>query len=107
MKTIYKFIVLLVLSGKIAGTAFAYENPVENGQLVVIEDNWVVSTNLYIGYLTSGNSMVVTNGGTVQNHHFGHLGYESGADSNTVVLTGVGSIWKCNGLRLGGDGLLE
>lgn len=84
--------------------AGAYTSPIEGGNQEIVTDSWTLSTNLYVGYSSSDNSMVVSNGGTVVSQEFGEIGHLSTADHNSVILTGSGSSWTCNGLRLGYSG---
>ena len=69
----------------------AYTSPVENGTTEVVQDVWNLSTNVYVGKLTGGNSLVITNGGDLVNEGFSYIGYEAASDNNSVVLTGAGS----------------
>jgi T5SS/PEP-CTERM-associated repeat protein len=53
----------------------------------------VLPDDLYAGYSTFGNSIVITNGGSVVNDE-GCIGYDSSATSNMVWVTGSGSVWS-------------
>lgn len=79
----------------------AYTSPIENGTTEVVKDTWNLSTNIYVGNLTGGNSLIITNGGDLVSDGFGYIGNEAASDNNSVVLTGAGSTWTCNGLKLG------
>lgn len=79
----------------------AHASPIENGSVEVVQDTWNLSTNIYVGKLTGGNSLVITNGGNLVSEGFGYIGYEASSDNNNVILTGAGSTWTCNGLQLG------
>src|ERR1017187_3576771 len=47
---------------------------------------------LYIGYGGPANQLIVTNGGEVT--LYGYIGYASGSSNNTVLVSGVGSMWS-------------
>jgi len=70
----------------------------------VVDDAWNLSTNVYVGKATSGNTMIITNGGSLVNVGFSYVGYEESSDNNEVVLTGPLSRWTSNGLQLGVQG---
>jgi T5SS/PEP-CTERM-associated repeat protein len=73
---------------------YGYTNPID-GQITEIIDNntWDLSQDLYVGGNTWGNRMVVTNNGFVKNDG-GYIGYTSSAFSNSVLITGSGSVWS-------------
>jgi T5SS/PEP-CTERM-associated repeat protein len=68
---------------------------------------WTNSGGLYVGNMTSGNSLVISNGGKVFNGAFAAVsavGYNDlngndsiSASNNSVVVTGAGSLWQING----------
>ena len=51
------------------------------------------STNVYVGYGGSSNSLVISNGGAVVDSN-GYIGYGTNSSNNSVVVTGTGSIWS-------------
>ena len=53
---------------------------------------WTNSGDLYVGDFSVGNSLMINNGGRVINGN-GFLGRNPGSDSNSVVVSGVGSLW--------------
>jgi len=53
---------------------------------------WNDALALYIGSNGVGNSLTIANGARVSNGQ-GYIGHESGADGNTVLVTGNGSVW--------------
>ncbi len=58
--------------------------------------------DLRVGFRGRHNTMSIFDGGSVGNKN-GFIGYGSGADSNTVVVSGEGSVWQSQeGLYLGG-----
>jgi T5SS/PEP-CTERM-associated repeat protein len=52
-----------------------------------------VSSALYVGYYGSDNGLVISNRGRVFNT-LGYIGYMGAASNNTVLVTGVGSLWS-------------
>lgn len=54
---------------------------------------WNNGTFVYVGNTGSDNSLVISNGGLVVNG-YGVVGQNPGADRNTVVVTGGGSVWS-------------
>jgi T5SS/PEP-CTERM-associated repeat protein len=62
---------------------------------------WNNTGELYVGYQGSGNELSIEDGGRVENQN-GYIGYSVGADSNSVLVTGNGSVWQnYEGLYLG------
>jgi T5SS/PEP-CTERM-associated repeat protein len=70
--------------GPAAGTA---------GTITVAGGLMSLSNDLSVGYLGTGNSLVISNGGQVISE-FGYVGAFTGANTNTAVVTGVGSVWS-------------
>jgi T5SS/PEP-CTERM-associated repeat protein len=69
----------------------------------------MTNTFLYVGRsAASGNSIVVTNGGKVYASNESNVGYAHGAYSNSIQVTGAGSLWDNGGklLYIGGNGLV-
>jgi T5SS/PEP-CTERM-associated repeat protein len=56
--------------------------------------NSLSSAGLYIGYISNGNSLTVTNGGTVY-CSYGAVG--SASSQNNVLVAGSGSVWGSTG----------
>ncbi|OHE81123.1 MAG: hypothetical protein A2107_04010 [Verrucomicrobia bacterium GWF2_62_7] len=54
---------------------------------------WSNSGSLYVGYYGSFNSLIITNSGRVFSGS-GWIGYYSSAGSNSVLVTGSGSLWQ-------------
>jgi len=57
---------------------------------------WHNSADLYVGYLSSSNSLIIDSGGMVSNN-FGFIGFDDGSfgsSSNKVLVTGAGSVWS-------------
>ncbi|RKX39487.1 MAG: hypothetical protein DRP64_14180, partial [Verrucomicrobia bacterium] len=71
----------------------------ENKKLTLTGESalWNHSGNhLVVGLEGSGNQLVVTNGGTVQNAD-AYVGYADTANGNEVVVTGTNSLWANSG----------
>jgi len=72
-----------------------------NGVLVTgTGSSWSNSGDLLLGVSGSGNSMVISNGGTVSNsqvNYGGVIGFNSGSSNNSVLVTGAGSTWSNSG----------
>lgn len=67
-----------------------------NGNAVSVSGNnsrWLIGTNLYIGSNGALSQLTIANGGRVENQ-FGTLGSTASSSNNTVVVTGVGSVWS-------------
>ena len=63
------------------------------------------SSNVVVGLSTTGNSMVISGGGRVENAVSGIIGSEAGASSNSVTVSGSGSNWTSSGsLVVGSSG---
>jgi len=66
------------------------------------------SSDLIVGFGGSGNSVVVSNGGTLTNSQYtsgGVIGLNSGANNNSVLVSGSGSAWNNSGdLTIGNSG---
>jgi T5SS/PEP-CTERM-associated repeat protein/autotransporter-associated beta strand protein len=54
---------------------------------------WTNTGNLYIGYLGSGNRLVISNGATVAQEN-GWVGNITDSSNNSVLVTGAGSLWS-------------
>ncbi len=67
---------------------------------------WTNRGEMYVGYTSSGNQLIISNGGTVAAQLTRFLTHASGAVSNnTAIVTGAGSGWLGPGnLEVGGPG---
>jgi T5SS/PEP-CTERM-associated repeat protein len=76
---------------------------------VVVSDHgsvWYNQGTLTVGgygnYRGNGNSLVISNGGTVYNYGPAFIGYFVAANNNSVLVSGAGSVWNgANGLYVG------
>jgi len=65
---------------------------------------WDCANNLMLGVSGSGNSLVITNGGRV-NNAWGQLGAQSTSSGNTALVTGTNSLWNNTSMcTVGGSG---
>ena len=77
-----------------------------NNSVLVTGTNslWTKPRAINVGYNGAGNSMVISNGGMVQNGS-GLIGSSSTASNNSVLVTGAGSTWSnANRLTVGRSG---
>ena len=58
---------------------------------------------LYVGMSGSSNSLTLSNGGQVVSYQ-STLGYNSGANSNSVLMSGAGTTWATSNLYVGYNG---
>ena len=57
---------------------------------------WSNSGAIYVGFYGSGNQLTVTNGAAVTNQ-MSYIGENAGANNNSVLVSGPGSIWNSDG----------
>jgi T5SS/PEP-CTERM-associated repeat protein len=69
-----------------------FANRASKNSVLVTETNslWTNSSDLYVGYEGSGNSLVISNAGTVANTD-GYVGGRASSSNNSVVVIGDGS----------------
>jgi T5SS/PEP-CTERM-associated repeat protein len=67
-----------------------------NNSVLVTGTNsrWTNSSDLYFGYEGSGNSVVISNGGTVAVASNSYIGYTNTSSNNSVLVTGTNSLWS-------------
>ncbi|MGD0016112.1 MAG: PKD domain-containing protein [Verrucomicrobiia bacterium] len=93
------FDALQIISGGVLsnGTGYVgYEVAASNNSAVVSGSGsaWSNSINVYVGYSGSGNSVVVSNRGTVFSGSALFIGDTGTSTSNSVVVAGTGSVWN-------------
>jgi T5SS/PEP-CTERM-associated repeat protein len=99
-------LLLITNGGRVANGTYAKVgngNLASNNMAIVTGANsvWTNGSFLSIGhYGGSGNRLVVTNGGLVQNGD-GYIGGFSGSSNNIVEVTGAGSRWSSAGIYVG------
>jgi T5SS/PEP-CTERM-associated repeat protein len=83
------------------GSGYIGYNTGANNNSVVISGNgstWSNEFGLYVGYGGIANSLVISNGGGVNDgvhaDHGDYIGYNANANSNSVVVSGSGSVWS-------------
>ncbi len=86
---------VLVDSDLYSNGYIGYEPSASNNFVVVSGNSSVWSNNsvTYVGRSGSGNSLVASNGGVVTSLA-GWVGLNGGANNNTAVVTGNGSVWR-------------
>jgi T5SS/PEP-CTERM-associated repeat protein len=94
------------LSGGIIGFN---EGSTDNRVLVTgIGSRWISSGDLFVGFNGAGNSMLISNGGSIYNSQMnfgGVLGWGAGSSNNTVLVTDADSSWANSGnLTIGNAG---
>jgi len=91
----------LVKGGGIIGNAASSSN--NSVSVTGTGSTWSNINDLYVGKSGAANNLTISNGGLVANAN-GYIGYASSANSNTVTVTGAGSVWNNGYLDLGGYG---
>jgi T5SS/PEP-CTERM-associated repeat protein/autotransporter-associated beta strand protein len=66
---------------------------IDNGGLALVNGDAAAAKNLYVGSTNSGNNLVISNGGQVENF-FGYIGFETNSSNNSVLVTGRNSAWN-------------
>jgi outer membrane autotransporter protein len=99
----------LSVGGNLTGMEGSYLNGEQDLTLNGINARWANGTNsLIIGKSADNSDLVVTNGAKVSSG-YGYIGWGSGAEDNSVLVTGSGSAWtnRSGGLYVGvyGDDL--
>jgi T5SS/PEP-CTERM-associated repeat protein len=92
--------------GKVTGTYTdslgEAANSVGNSALVTgVGSLWTNAGGLYVGYQGQGNSLTISDGGTVASEYYGSIGVGPGASSNTVLVTGADSAWNNDSIYVG------
>ena len=86
-----KLIFGVMLAGAVT-ISMGYSNPVEGGSSETVTNNWDAGFQLTVGEYTAGNTLSITNGGTVFDG-VGIIGERTGSDGNAVVIKDSGSSW--------------
>ena len=91
-KIICRSMALCMLSAGLP--AFGYSNPIDGGTAEVVTNNYTVPLPWYmVGGNSTDNSLVVTDGGRVDNQ-IGYIGNSITASNNNATVTGAGSVWN-------------
>ena len=88
-----------VLSENNSGNSVIGLGGASNSVLVTGAGSLWSNQNLVVGDYGFGNSLTITNGGQVVDDYAGYLGGMQGGSSNTVLVSGSGSVWS-NGVVL-------
>jgi T5SS/PEP-CTERM-associated repeat protein len=65
-----------------------------NAQVSGTHSIWNCTYTVCLGYSSSGNRLMISNGGEVVNGSDGTVGYQSSSSNNSVVITDSGSVWS-------------
>jgi T5SS/PEP-CTERM-associated repeat protein len=93
-----------------SGVALGYNVGSSDNSLLIdgVGSTLADSADFVVGFSGSSNSVVVSNGGTLTNgqHSYGGvIGLNSGANNNSVLVSGSGSAWNNSGdLTIGNSG---
>lgn len=71
-------------------------NSSNNSVLVTGAGSLWSNSNLYVGYQGMSSSLIISHGGTVVATN-SFIGYETNSSNNSVLVTGVGSLWSNSG----------
>jgi T5SS/PEP-CTERM-associated repeat protein len=71
-------------------------NSSNNSVLVTGAGSLWSNSNLYVGYQGMSSSLIISHGGTVVATN-SFIGYETNSTNNSVLVTGVGSLWSNSG----------
>jgi T5SS/PEP-CTERM-associated repeat protein len=99
-----------VLNG--AWASIGHLSPSSNNHAIVTGSGsvWSTGTSLEVGNNGSGNTLLISDGGRVENGTFGRVGDELNSSNNSVIVTGSNSTWEATGAivvgRLGIGNLL-
>ena len=88
------------------GGVIGYGTGVSSNSVLVTGTNslWTNSSSLLVGHYGSGNSMVISNGGTAAGSD-GSLGHFDASSNNSALVTGADSLWTNSGaFRVGERG---
>ena len=89
---------ILSVGGELTGLVSTNAGTFLSGEktLVLEGGSLATSTNLIVGYESSGNTLAITNGGTVSNAN-GYIGWGADSANNSVLVSDSGSAWTNNG----------
>ncbi len=94
--------------GTVASDYYGYigVGPGASSNTVLVTDGgtWTNSVGLYVGYAGSGNRLVISNGGTVENFYTPEIGTTSSSRSNSVLVTGAASLFTNGWIMNVGNG---
>lgn len=72
------------------------ENGADNNTVMVngTGSAWIDSATIAVGWAGSGNTLIITNGGSVQDVFDSYVGGTANGGSNSIVIAGPGSVWS-------------
>ena len=69
-----------------------------------IGSGWINNT-MVVGIEGFNNQLIINDGGHVETLYYAAIGYETNANNNSVLVTGIASLWNCGDLvAIGGYG---
>ncbi len=85
--------------GHAGGAMIGRHTNASNNTVLVTGSNssWSSSADFFVGYASSDNSLVITNGGLVSVTSASFVGFEQGSVGNTAVVAGTDSRWTNSG----------
>ena len=89
------------------GTYVGNDTTSSSNRVLVTGTNssWNCAGHFFMGNGGSGNSLVITNGGSVVSSGIAYLGELSVSSNNTALVTGSNSVWSSGSLLLGDNGI--
>jgi T5SS/PEP-CTERM-associated repeat protein len=89
------------------GTYVGYDTSSSSNRVLVTGTNsvWNCAGHFFMGNGGSGNSLVITNGGSVVSGGVAYLGELSVSSNNTALVTGSNSLWSSGSLLVGDNGI--
>ena len=88
-------------------TFVGYDTTSSSNRVLVTGTNsvWNCAGHFFMGNGGSGNSLVITNGGSVVSGGVVYLGELSVSSNNTALVTGSNSLWSSGSLLVGDNGI--
>jgi len=95
---------LLILLALLPGVHAQYAYTLHSQTNTInITSNWVGNGSYVVGSNTSGNALLIQDGGVLSNGN-GYIGYTTDGSNNSVRISGTGSVWIISGgLVIGGN----
>jgi T5SS/PEP-CTERM-associated repeat protein len=89
------------------GTYVGNDTTSSSNRVLVTGSNsvWNCAGQFFMGNGGSGNSLVISNGGSVASSGNVYVGEMSVSSNNTALVTGSNSVWSSGALLLGDDGI--
>ena len=89
------------------GTYVGNDTTSSSNRVLVTGSNstWSCAGHFFMGNGGSGNSLVISNGGSVVSSGIAYLGELPVSSNNTALVTGTNSVWSCGSLLVGDEGI--